>query len=568
MVFTKQEIADLLQQKEFIEVDNDGKQMLADFRARFAPNELIALGGMDLLKRMFMNPVNNMDNLSYWLEKKTLSYFGAIGGSPECFGLCCVKSSKDPDPVEKWRVGTREAVAQPLSDQDAIAKGVDIRDKLVKGAKLIEQAMPLTSLSERIALVEQLYHDLGDFATKQWVIKYYALMYPEVFACYYGDNWQKAVMQSVGLSSVASGNLYDRLTRSTEIAAYVQECGVSMQVFHKKVAPAAAKLLGKDPESKKNGKAGNTAPQSTTGSSGNNKKIPLNQILYGAPGTGKTYIAPIKALEITEGKTISDDPKDRPQVMSLFQQRVASGQIEFVTFHQNYGYEDFIEGIKPVMGRGVLSFTREDGVFKVIADRARKPENQDQNYVIIIDEINRANISKVFGELITLIEEDKREGNLNAIPVQLPISKKPFLVPKNLYIIGTMNTADKSIALVDVALRRRFSFVENAPKASLVNADMQAIFQAINDKLKTDLQSTDLLIGHAIFMVPDPQNGTDTASLQNLADIMNEKVIPLLYEYYHESEKDVEAVVDMVVNMSNGVIRRVNSNPYARITVQ
>lgn len=266
------------------------------------------------------------------------------------------------------------------------------------------------------------------------------------------------------------------------------------------------------------------------------KKHPINQILYGAPGTGKTYSTVEYAVAIIENrdvnlKALSDD--ERKQLLEKYENYMAQGQVTFTTFHQSYGYEEFIQGIRPVPENGNISFDVIDGVFKKIADVAMG--DQENNYVIIIDEINRGNISKVFGELITLIEEDKRWGELNQMTATLPMGST-FAVPNNLYILGTMNSADKSISLIDAALRRRFEFVEMAPKSDLIKCSaLKTIFDSLNQYIRKELRSSDLLIGHSYFMNKEESD---------LPSIFNRNIIPLLYEYFYDDEAKVRKALE------------------------
>lgn len=278
---------------------------------------------------------------------------------------------------------------------------------------------------------------------------------------------------------------------------------------------------------------------------------PMNFIVFGAPGTGKTYSMVEYALAVIDGekpKLTGGNLEERKENVSRYKQLIKDGRIVFTTFHQNYGYEEFIQGLRPDIESPTMAFKMVDGVFKKIADKALR-DTTDNNYVIIIDEINRANISKVFGELITLIEDDKRWGELNETCVTLQ-SGDVFAVPNNLYIIGTMNSADKSISLIDAALRRRFSFIEQLPDVTLVEEPlMRKVLQELNLKLVDELESTDLLVGHSYFM---DRNKDD------LCDILNNNIIPLLYEYFYDNKKKVASILQETIKKSAAEIEIVD----------
>ena len=288
-----------------------------------------------------------------------------------------------------------------------------------------------------------------------------------------------------------------------------------------------------------------------------NIKYDKNLILYGPPGTGKTYNSATYAVAICDGKSVNE-LTDYNAVMKRYNELKEAGRIAFTTFHQSYGYEEFIEGIKPVVDDDAtdISYTIEPGVFKKFSDVAGTPENMeiDHNaqvwnekpYVFIIDEINRGNISKIFGELITLIESTKRAGMEEAASAILPYSGKSFSVPSNVYILGTMNTADRSIALMDTALRRRFQFIEMMPDSDVLrkihadkveDLDVAAMLDKINERI-TFLYDREHTIGHAFFT-----GLKDDASLAKLQSIFEKSVIPLLQEYFYEDYQKIQLVL-------------------------
>ena len=277
-----------------------------------------------------------------------------------------------------------------------------------------------------------------------------------------------------------------------------------------------------------------TAPPATS--------YPLNQILFGPPGTGKTWNAERRAVSIVEGgmdQVSASAFRDRYEELA-FDLNSGSGQIAFVTFHQNFAYEDFIEGIRPVLkGSELVKYELRQGIFKQICNVAR--ERPDLRFVLIIDEINRGNIAKILGELITLIEQSRRLGNDDETKATLPYSGELFGVPKNLYIIGTMNTADRSIQLLDTALRRRFQFDELMPDCEhsgisrdCDGVDCSKMLQSINEKI-TVLLDREHQIGHTYLL------GVNT--VQELAETFKHRIFPLLQEYFFDDWSKIRTVL-------------------------
>lgn len=258
-----------------------------------------------------------------------------------------------------------------------------------------------------------------------------------------------------------------------------------------------------------------------------------NIILQGPPGTGKTYIAKRLAYALME-----EEAKDR---------------VEVVQFHQSYSYEDFIQGFRPKEGGG---FERRDGVFFRFCDKARRDPGRD--YFFLIDEINRGNLSKIFGELMMLIEADKR-GESNHVQLTYSKEGEHFSIPENVHIIGTMNTADRSLAMVDYALRRRFAFFymppqfndkfeaylqeEHSISASMVKRIVAKV-TALNGTIKGDDNLGDgFEIGHSYFCTDVPK-GSDEETWY--AHIVDHEIGPQLMEYWFDDKPKAQAQIDLL----------------------
>ena len=447
-------------------------------------------------------------------------------------------------------------------------------------------------------------------------------------------------------------------------------------------------------------------------------EFPLNQIIYGPPGTGKTYSVVEKALKIIDGEAFDDLSgfEKHAECLARFNELKKNGNIDFITFHQSYSYEEFIEGITPkVNDDGSISYEVKPGVFKSFINKSKNKKakvkfseisdnptvwrislkkknnpnyfddcleagligidfNVDANFeeidfddhfdkdnipgktslnmfvnemtngdvvcvfnsatsikaigiitsdykhnsikknlhmhtrkvnwidnnvrdiyelngnkkmmtptihrlpninpsslldlvtdmktknasndelndkfVFIIDEINCGNISKIFGELITLLEKDKREGN-GGFPLKLPYSQEDFIIPENIHIIGTMNTSDRSIAMIDVALRRRFVFEEFMPKMNLIkefveDVPVRKIIQTLNDKISI-LYGRDYQIGHSYFM------DKNLKTIDDLKQVWFYNIIPLLSEYFYEEWDKLNAIVAPFIKIERKV---------------
>lgn len=388
-------------------------------------------------------------------------------------------------------------------------------------------------------------------------------------------------------------------------------------------------------------------------------QLPKNTILYGPPGTGKTYRTIDLAVRACEPEAYSqqvgkDENEKRRELKKIYDSLIAEKRVRFITFHQSFGYEEFIEGLRAeTTDDGNVRYEIKPGIFKQICEDAafghagiqlkldealtrlqerlaesgsitletlrgkpfqltyksqttfgifpsqskkedlgqgynaylkdirlvyqnpkaevhnpsyvrsiinylvnqgeialtsqETPEKR-QNYVLIIDEINRGNISKIFGELITLIETSKRAGEPEALSVMLPYSATPFSVPNNLYLIGTMNTADRSLTALDTALRRRFEFEAMLPDIkvladTVVNGiNLPRLLQTLNDRIQV-LYDSEHTLGHAFFIPVVQAKEDEELAFARLKRIMRNKVLPLLEEYFYNDWQKIRMVL-------------------------
>lgn len=278
-------------------------------------------------------------------------------------------------------------------------------------------------------------------------------------------------------------------------------------------------------------------------------------ILYGPPGTGKTFWAERSANDLAAVSAFGKlfEALDDAEKTVITGHGQVSGLVRLCCFHPAYGYEDFLEGYRPQAIKGAISFELRDGVFKKLCkDAAAAPE---RNFYLVVDEINRGDIPRIFGELLTTLEKDKRWKR-----VILPISQEMFSVPQNVYLLGTMNTADRSISLLDAALRRRFGFVELMPdemvfKDCVISGiPVQAWFEALNTAIRTHVgrDARNLQIGHSYLM----QSGSPLKDVATLKRVIRDDLLPLLEEYCYEDYETLGRILgEQIVDVKLARIR-------------
>jgi 5-methylcytosine-specific restriction protein B len=278
-------------------------------------------------------------------------------------------------------------------------------------------------------------------------------------------------------------------------------------------------------------------------------------ILFGPPGTGKTFWAERVALDLAAywefGRPF--DGLEESEKQAVTGESQSSGLVRLCCFHPAYGYEDFIEGYRPETVNAQITFSLRDGVFKRLCKEAQ--QTPDRKFFLIVDEINRGDIPRIFGELLTVLEKDKRGK-----AIVLPVSGEPFRVPQNVFLIGTMNTADRSISLLDAALRRRFGFVELMPDSSVLGdhavsgVPLGPWLDALNRRVCEHVgrNARNLQIGHSYLL----QGGRSLKDMAALRRALRDDILPLLEEYCYEDFEALQNILgNGLVDVENGRIR-------------
>ena len=514
-------------QKEYKELESKAAGLRKDFIERFGIEALESMSGEDLLRKMFYSDLHDNNSMCYILEtdRDYRQIFGSVkGGSAYKFELFYNNKAGS------WVSGSPQK-PRILTLDEAIIEGENIRDMLVEAAKTFSAHGTPSSPEDYTKIYSELIDNRLFTSMKIWVIKYFQMLFPEWFTTFYSDAWNLKMlnllaitpaderflrigqvnlkMKSEGMDSVLFAKMYFENVEDEDEVSEEMENGQTSEAYSEDDFLNDVFMEEKD--------------YRTLVSLLESKK---NVILQGPPGVGKTFVAERLAWSI-----MGERARDR---------------ITTVQFHQNYTYEDFVMGYRPSEKGLVL----KKGVFHRFCEKAGADDQND--YFIIIDEINRGNLSMIFGELMMLIEADKRD---KAVKLLYSSGDEDlwFSVPPNLYIIGTMNNADRSLALMDYAMRRRFSFFDMEPafdndrfKAYAENVNrlesrygkLLKTVRSLNDKISDDPSlGNEYRIGHSFLYINNPTN-------KNIRMILNERVefdiIPLLREYWFDNKAEVE----------------------------
>lgn len=504
-------------------LDNEAEKLLADFQARFNPEYLASLSSVEMLNTIFLN-ATNAENVCRVLEfgPQIKDTFGSIkGGNAYKYGLYYSTQGS-------WMTGSHQKPRQ-LTEDEAIAVGLKLRDHLVAGSNAIKEYGPLTTLEDYKKL-HKILHDVteGD-VERVWFLKYYQMLYPELFATNYSDYAQRAVLGAIGEEAEKYA-----LVRMGQIRFYANKCGISNVMFNKifweyySEEAVAAKA---------------ESPQDICYNTGYSSEYSRNRILFGAPGTGKSF-----TLEHEKDALLAD-----------------GGEYERVTFHPDYSYAHFVGTYKPVpckddQGHDAITYAYVPGPFMRTYVKALQNSRTDapKPFLLVIEEINRANVAAVFGDVFQLL--DRGDDEVSEYPIQASEDIKKYLagelggnpddyseirIPDNMFIWATMNSADQGVFPMDTAFKRRWDFTYlgiDDSEAGIVGKKVElgqgeyrrvvewnALRKAINSELLTYKVNEDKLMGPYFISKKNLPEG-DTIDPAVFTRIFKNKVLMYLFD--------------------------------------
>lgn len=461
-------------------VDDEAEQLYGEFRARFAPEVLQTLEGLDLLHRMFLNETDKKDSLCYVLKyDKRFGLFGSVaGGSAYKYGLFYSWDKKS------WMTGSSKK-QEKLTEEEAIEVGTKIRDELIKGAEIIRNFGELKEVKDYADLHAQLYAAMPMTISKAWVMMYFHMIFPELFPVFYNEDWQRKALDSANIE--ADENSFIRMG---QIALFVKKCGISNVAFSRvlhSIESGAVSDLGAD-----------------TISRPYEYESPIvgahNLVIYGTPGCGKSYLV-------------------QHSILPGFGVDIRSNMIR-TTFYQDYTNTDFVGQILPKVTQDKVTYEFNPGPFALALKKAI--EHPSDPVALVIEELNRGNAASIFGDIFQLLDRDekgKSEYEITNVNIQDYLNKcfkeqnyvfNNICIPSNLYIIATMNTSDQNVFTLDTAFKRRWLFEKIKNKfdqkhkykdyyvPGMTNVTWQQLVEKINEFIVNrpdDLSSEDKLIG-------------------------------------------------------------------------
>jgi hypothetical protein len=509
---------------EYPNLDEEAKQLLADFQDKFNPDYLASLSGVDMLNTIFLNAVD-ADNVCRVLEfgPQIKDTFGSIkGGNAYKYGLYYSTQGH-------WMTGSHQKPRQ-LTEDEAIEVGAKLRDHLVAGAEAIKNYGPLATIDDYKKLHKILNEVTEGDIERVWFLKYYQMLYPELFATNYSDYAQRTVLNAIGEEKEKYA-----LVRMGQIRFYANKCGISNVMFNKifweyysEEAVAAQK---------------SEPSQDVCFSTGYHSDFARNRILFGAPGTGKSF-------------TLN---KEKEALL------VDGGEYERVTFHPDYSYANFVGTYKPVPctdnnGNDAITYSYVPGPFMRTYVKALLNSRTDapKPFLLIIEEINRANVAAVFGDVFQLLDRGDDEVSEYAIQASEDIKKylaselggapndyAEIRIPDNMFIWATMNSADQGVFPMDTAFKRRWDFTYlgiDDSEAGIMGkmvvlgkgehrkvVEWNELRKAINEELLTYKVNEDKLMGPYFIskkMLPEG----DTIDPTTFTRVFKNKVIMYLFD--------------------------------------